>query len=340
MGSLKIGKTNFRPGTKSIFSVPVTKDLCGDITIDTHVITGKYDGPTLLLLSMLHGTEWLSVLILRELVRLIDPGKLRGNVIAIPVANPPAMLSNTRNVLDNSDDPDANRAFGGKHQWINNQITNTIENKFFKITDNLIDYHMSGWGYSMADISHSENYPDERISEASKNMALAYGVPIVHVRDADLKSRRSVGYGALKYGIAGISGGIGGVGFDQEREKSWLERNVNGTMNVMRYLDMLDGETTYCEKYLIVKGYWRASPLKGGLFQPLIGFERQYSVIKKGEPLAKIICPQTFHTIEEIESPGEGVLFYISRQRMIRPGGWGYGIANTETGQSYWIDGK
>lgn len=98
-------------------------DITGPVEIVTHVVAGAHEGPTLLLLSMLHGNEWFSALILRELVRRLDAASLRGSVLAVPVANAPAMLTRTRCVQDDSDDPDANRTFGGSYQWLSNQIS-------------------------------------------------------------------------------------------------------------------------------------------------------------------------------------------------------------------------
>ena len=96
MGLLTIADKLVQPGTKEIVTVPVTKDLGVDINIKAHVLAGKHEGPTFLFLSMLHGEEWFSVLILRELIRRIDLNKLKGNIIAIPVANPSAFNTGTR----------------------------------------------------------------------------------------------------------------------------------------------------------------------------------------------------------------------------------------------------
>jgi hypothetical protein len=54
--------------------------------------------------------------------------------------------------------------------------------------------------------------------------------------------------------------------------------------------------------------------------------------------LAKVIAPETFETIEELRSPGDGYIFYGCRNYMVRPGGWVFGVANAKT--SVWLDGK
>src|SRR3990172_2017794 len=113
MPELEIGGTRVPPGRRQIVVIPVTRDVAMPIDLYTHVVAGKKEGPTLLLLSMLHGNEWFSVLILRELLARLDPEKLSGNVIAVPVANVAAFATGTRVIVDDSDEPDANRTFAG-----------------------------------------------------------------------------------------------------------------------------------------------------------------------------------------------------------------------------------
>lgn len=326
-------------GTKSVVRVPVTKDLTGDIDLHAHLVAGREDGPTLLLLSMLHGNEWFSVLILREIVRRLDPARLRGAVIAIPVANPAAMATGTRCVLDDSDEPDANRAFGGPYQWISNQITRVIGETFLSQADYLIDYHVSDWGSTMADVSYAVDYSNAEVAAKSRAMALAYGFPAVHrlkIFTGLRGSRTSIGYAGEKFAVPGIVAEVGGLGFGEAREHAWLEANVEGTMSVMRQLGMLDGEPLRCERYLAIDEYWRVGPGVGGYLEPVVGLDRQFTEVQKGELLARVISPTTFETIEEIRSPGRGAIFYACRAHMVRPGSWAFGVANLEAGGSRW----
>ena len=96
MGSLTLAGSTIAPGTRTIVRAPVTRDLTGDVDILAHAVAGAHDGPTLLLLSMLHGNEWFSAVVIRELLGQVDAAALRGNLIAIPVANAPAMATATR----------------------------------------------------------------------------------------------------------------------------------------------------------------------------------------------------------------------------------------------------
>lgn len=339
MGKLTVYNTEVMPGEKKVITIPVTKDLGVEINIKAHVLAGKHEGPTLLILSMLHGEEWFSALIIREMINRLDLNQLKGNIIAIPVANTSAFNTGTRCVMDNSDEPDANRSFDGKYMWLTNQITRTIENEFMRISDYLIDYHIGGWGSTMADIGYGSDYEDEKTSEISKGMAIAYQFPMIHAMKlfkGTHSSRTSMGCAGVKYNIPAIVPEIGGLGFGKNIEEQWLEDNINGIMGNLKYLNMLEGEPDYCNKYLFIGDYWRTSPRNGGYIELKIGLDRQFTKIAKDEHLADVVDPETFEILEEIRSPGEGILFYMCRNFMSRPGGWTFGIADIE--KSKWVD--
>ena len=333
MGEMTLAGQTIRAGSKAAVRAHVTEDLAMPINIHAHVVAGASSGPTLLLLSMLHGNEWFSVIILRDLLKRIDPAALAGNVIAIPVANTAAFLTGTRCNMDNSDEPDANRTFGGIYEWITNQVTRTIEKEFFPQTDYLIDYHVSDWGSAMADISFTEDHSNPAVSEKSLAMALAYGYPALHahrVQTGLRGARTSLGCAGEKYEIPGIVSGVGGLGWGEAIESDWLELNVKGTLGVMKNLGMLEGAPEYCDRYFRIEDYWRVSPKVGGYLEPTIGLDRQFTEVQEGELLGTVTSPTTFEIIDELRSPGRGTIFYACRPYMVRPGAWAFGVADGE----------
>lgn len=323
---------------KKLIKTHVAKDLGVDIDIIAHVMTGRYDGPTLLITSMLHGEEWFSVLIIRELMRRLDLHCLRGNIVAIPVANVSSFNSNTRCVMDNSDEPDANRSFGGKYNCLSNSITRAIEERFMSISDFLIDYHVGTWGNRMADIGYGSDYADPEIVKRSRGMAMAYGFPVLHAMTlfkGTHSDRTAMGRAGVKYGIPGIVPEIGGLGFGEKMESAWIEDNMRGLNGALKFLGMLEGEVEYCDRYLQVGDYWRVSPRNGGYVELAIVASDPLTEVKKDQVLARVIDPQTFEVLEELVSPGDGYIFYGCRNYMVRPGGWVFGVAEKES--SRWV---
>lgn len=333
-----IGGEKVEKGEKKVITVHVAKDLGVDINIKAHVLRGKHDGPTLLITSMLHGEEWFSVLIIRELINNIDLDNLKGTIIAIPVANISSFNTSTRCIMDNSDEPDVNRSFNGKYNCLSNTITRVIEEEFMSRADFLIDYHVGTWGNRMADIGYGSDYKNKETSDISKEMALAYGFPVLHAMTlfkGTHSDRTSMGCAGAKYNIPGIVPEIGGLGFGELIENDWLKQNIKGIYGNLKYLKMIDGEPQYCDKYLEIGDYWRISPKNGGYVEVLIKPNDPLTKVSKGQILANIIDPETFKIIEELKSPGDGYIFYGCRNYMVRPGGWVFGVANIEN--SKWL---
>jgi len=327
-------------GEHSIVTVHVTKDLGVDINMTAHVLAGKQEGPTFLITSMLHGEEWFSTLIIRELIRVLDLDKLKGTIIAIPVCNESAFNTNTRCVMDNSDEPDANRSFDGRYNCLTNLITRCVEENFMSVADFLIDYHIGTWGNRMADIGYGADYADEKLVELSRGMALSYCFPVLHAMRLNVgthSNRTSMGCACQKFGIPGIVPEIGGLGWGEEQENKWIQENIRGILGNLTYLGMLDGEIPYCDKYLEVGNYYRVSPKNGGYIEVVLPKSDPLTHVKRGELMANVIDPKTFEVIEELRSPCDGVIFYGCRNYMVRPGGWVFGVADMEDNCSKWV---
>jgi predicted deacylase len=336
MPDISIAGTRVTAGTRGVARVPVARDLTGPVDIIAHVAAGADEGPTLLLLSMLHGNEWFSALIVREVMRRVNPEALKGAVLGVPVANAPAMLTNTRCIQDNSDEPDANRTFGGPYQWLTNQLSRAIAEHLMSQSHAIIDYHVGDWGATMADVSYVTDYSRSAVSSASRGLAVAYGFPVLHaltIHSGLRGPRTSLGYAGEQYGVPGIVAEVGGLGFGVERESAWLEENVAGTLSVMRHLGMIPGDVLRRDRYLEIHDYWRVGPRAGGYLEPHAGLDRQFTEVSENELLARVIDPQTFEVVDEVRSPGRGTMFYACRSHMVRPGGWAFGIAY----RSQWV---
>lgn len=329
-----------KPMDHQIITVPVTKDLGVDVNMTAHVLTGREPGPTLLITSMLHGEEWFSVLIIRALFKALDLSKLKGTVIAIPVANESAFNTNTRCVMDNSDEPDANRSFDGRYNCLTNLICRCVEENFLSKADYLIDYHVGTWGNRMADIGYGSDYPDAELVRISRGMAKAYCFPVLHamrLNQGTHSARNAMGCAGLKYGVPAIVPEIGGLGFGQAQEDAWIQDNIRGLLGNLSFLGMLEGEIPYCEKYLEVGEYFRVSPKNGGYVELALPSAGALTPVKRDQLLARVIDPKTFQVLEELRSPCDGMIFYGCRNYMVRPGGWVFGVANMEHNCSKWV---
>jgi predicted deacylase len=335
--------TDVAPGSRSIARLPITTRLDGSmLTVPIHVVRGATDGPTLLVVSALHGSEWFSVEVVHRVVTTVDPAGLRGTLIAIPVANPMAFERFTRMTPDESDEPDLNRVWPGGTTWITEQIAAVLDREILARTDYLIDLHTGPWGTSLAGISYSRDLPDRSVNQRSLEMAVAFGYPVIRALDAMsvFPGPRSItAYAGSARGIPSIGPNLGGAGFAPEAEAEWRDGNVAGTLGVMRHLGMLPGDPDLAPRYFhfATRGI-RVVPRHGGMLRPLAGPEELGGPVAKGQPLGTIISPYTFDVLEELVAPADGILFGIGRDYPVRPGDWCYFVADASEPTSRWVD--
>lgn len=338
---LVIGSTSVAAGERGRVDVPVMTMLNGsELNLSVHVIHGRQDGPTVCLLSTLHGGEWFSIEALRRVTRLLEPDGLRGTVLVVPVANPPAFGLGTRDTPGSSDSPDMNRAFGGRHAWTSDQLTRAVATNAIDRSDCLLDFHMGPWGSAFQDVLIGADFPGGVADEAER-LAIAFGSPII--RRADIVTgfpgpRSSIGYAGGVRGIPAMGVEVGGAGFDPRLEEAWWQVTVDGVLAVLGALDMVDDPPrTRPSRQLIYRTSHRVNPHHGGLLRSRFGGEHLGAEVSEGTLLGEVLSPYTNEVIEELRAPADGLLFYVARDYPVEPGGWAYGLAAMDD-SARWIE--
>lgn len=337
--SVTLGQATYATGVHR-HDVPVTVDLDDTaVELRTTVVVGSRPGPTMLVTSTLHGIEWLSIEVVNRLVASLDPTSLAGAVIALPVANQQAFGQLSRNTPDHSDNADLNRVFPGTETWLTEQLANAIATQLLPHADAVIDYHFGSWGHAMGSITYGSDYPDQNVVDRSREMALAYGWPLI--RSGPIATRfpgpRSlVGYAGTVLGIPSLIGGVGGAGFGLDIEEEWLTINVRGTRGAMSVLGMLEEEPPRADPYLDFQLMRRLNPRVAGMFYPVNPRETIGREVHAGEVLGHVLDPYTFKLRETLTAPCDGYLMYIARWQPVRPGDWAFGVIDKDHHATKW----
>ncbi len=325
---------------RSFHRYPVTTDLHGgEIRLAVHEITGARDGPTLALLSSLHGGEWLSIEMVRRLVVRLDPAAMAGRVLAVPVGNPAALNHLTRNTPDESDSADLNRIFPGQFTWLADLLARAITEHILKKCQYVIDMHLGLWGSSFYTVVWPKDLPDADQVKRAGIMAHAYGCPMVFHRNVVTEfpgPRSAVGYAGAQLGVVPLVVEIGGAGFAPELEERWIEENVNGMMSVMRAIGMLPGEPIRLERYFHYTRNIRVNPSVAGYLLPEIGPEALTRDAPAGTMAGRVISPYSFEELEVLRAPVRGVWTLIARPYPVRPGYWAYAVADLDAPGTGW----
>ena len=304
-----------KPGTQARIPLKIGLDPLGrELTIPVHILHGKEDGPTLTITSTIHGDELNGVTIIRHLLYGMDLNpstsddlvyveKLRGTLLIVPICNPEAVILDTRR---SSDGRDLNRCFPGSPNGTHSaRIANAIFEQVVMKGSYLIDLHTAP--------ARRTNAPHVRANcdrDDSKELARAFGTPIVlHSIGPEGSLRRT----ATGVGIHSI---LLEAGTANVFERGAIAVGVQGIMNVMIHLDMIDGNLHRPEWRLIVrKSRWVRSPRGGMLHPAIIAGE----LVEKGQAIAHVTNPLSGDA-ESILSPMSGVAVGLATSPIVREG--------------------
>lgn len=318
------------PLVHSVRRIPITTDLNGgQLSLIIHDLRGDCEGPTLAIVGTVHGNEWFYIEVIRRLIEELRIMPLCGRVLLVPVANPSAFGQLSRTTPDDSDTPDLNRAFPGLYTSITERLAATIEQEILQQSQFLIQLDCGPWGWAIGEVMYGTDYPDRVVVEKSRELAIAFDWPLIRsstLVTAHPGPKSLSGYAGVKYRIPSILAEIGGSGFDNAIEEGWINANISGTLGVLRHLGMLPTAPASTIRQVICPRRARANPSVGGMLYPHLGQDALGTEISKGQLLGSVLDPYTFEVLEELRSPGDGWLFYLSRIKPVRPGDFAMGV--------------
>lgn len=225
-----------------------------NINLPVRVLRAKKDGPVLLLTGGLHGDELNGIEIIRQMLFREQLMPERGTIIAIPLVNVYGFIQNARGVPDGKD---INRSFPGvKGGSLARLLAYTLIQKIIPQVDYGIDFHTGG--------ASRANYPQIRCTlniEMNKELALAFAPPVILDSPLIDKSFRKVANQRGKHILVYEAGEA--LRFDEHG----IQEGINGTLRVMKHLDMIDGAPEPNNTEIYQKSTWTRAKY-AGLFQP------------------------------------------------------------------------
>lgn len=252
------------------------------------------DGPVLLLTGGTHGDEFEGPSAIMRLVHQLDPEVLRGQIIAIPALNMPAVAVSSR--VTPLDGENLNRAFPGEASGgPTAMIAGFLETQILPLCDAAIDLHSGGKASYFQPCSLPTNAANAELAAKNMELARVFGLPLIW-RLGAFNDARSVNGAAARAGVPMIAtelGGGGGV------DPDIADAAEAGILRVMHHLGILDGSPTPAISSRLVE---IAAPTDS-LYAHAEGlFDRAVSA---GQEVAKGDMAGSFHYLTEPERPPE-----------------------------------
>jgi uncharacterized protein len=234
-------------------------------------VTGSADGPTLTVISGVHGCEYASMGGVRRWLRSLEGRELRGRVRAVPVLNLTAFAARTPFVVP-EDGKNLNRSFPGDPAGtLAERLAWDAFTQLIRGSDAYVDVHCGDLVEALQPFTLYEAGPAEH---RARELATAYGLPYV-IRQPTGTDRTVNGTStasAAGVGIPAITAEAGGCGLLEENA---VAKHVAGLNSVLASLGMTaarqaavpSSEPVYLDRFLWLRGRevgWWAPAVRPG----------------------------------------------------------------------------
>jgi predicted deacylase len=273
-------------------------------------VAGAKPGPVLFVNAGVHGGEYPAIEAVIRLSKTLDPKKISGTVILMPVLSLPSFRTRTPFVCP-IDNVNPNRVFPGVPKGsYSEQMTHALINEFVVHADAYIDLHGGDIPEALVPFVICRAGNDE-VARKSKEIAMTFGLAYVLAVSKPVQpAKGSSSYAAAaEKGIPAILAEAGGVGQLQEEA---VELLVNGVQRVMQHLGMLpedrrlkieDGK----KSKVLTKFEWLYTK-HPGMWYPKVAAG---DAVKKGKEIGAV--GDLFgDVLERIISPVDGVVLFLT----------------------------
>ena len=291
-------------GEQADIDLAVTQNTSGaDVTIPVHVRRGPEEGSVVFVTAALHGDEINGTGAVRELINDPEFVLKRGSVILVPVLNLLAFERHSRYLPDRRD---LNRCFpGSKSGSMAGRMAHTLFSEIVSRSDFGIDLHTAA--------VRRTNYPTVRGDLGSavvKRLAEAFGSELI------LNGKGPQGAFRRESCESGCPTIIMEGGEVWKVEPGIVETAVRGVKNVLKDLDMLEGEADQPDYQVSInKTQWVRAEWGGFLhFHAKPG-----QVVTKGQALATN-SNLLGREISVLTAPFNGVVLGMTTLPSVSPG--------------------
>lgn len=316
MGKIKIKNIETEEGNKSFGFIDVDKSSTTMYKFPISIINGSEPGSTLCLLGGIHGLEYSSIEAVIRVVKHVNPKKMRGVLLAVPVANQASFEARTP-FINPIDGLNLNRCFPGDPKGtMSYRVAHTLFSEIISKADYLIDCHGGDLTEDIYDFLIMGISDDDRVNKTMMDMAACFNVKFVLTGlETDMRGQPISGTtmtATTVYGIPSITveSGRGGVLCEHS-----VEFIYDGLINTMKYLGMIEGKPHKYD-YVLNPIIFHVNAEKGGLFHPKVKLGEKVSA---GDTVATVT--NVFgEIIQTVTSPDDSMVVFLRTSYAVSSG--------------------
>jgi len=301
-----VGTVVARPGLRVTGTIPVP-GLEGVIPVV--VVRGLDPGPTACITAGVHGAEYVGIEAAIRTANGLDPRTLRGTVVVVPVANPPAFAARSIYVCP-LDGKNLNRVFPGSADGsASERIAHALFTEAISRADAHIDLHGGDLNEALVPFVIYSRDASADVMARSRAMAEAFGLP--YVIEGSVPGAAFAAAAAA--GVPSILPEAGGQGILDE---AMVSLHLRGIRNVLGLLGMIPEKPGPVEAPVLVSSFVWVRSEHAGLFYPRV---RVGAPITSGEPVGEI-RDWYGQTVAHLSCPASGVVLFVVTTPATNPG--------------------
>jgi len=274
-----------------------------------HVVAGAEVGPTVLVQAAVHGTEVIATVAILHFVKKIDPRRLRGTVIAVPVVNRVGFELGERG--SRIDGKDISQLFPGNPRGsVSDQVAHVYFHEVVARANVMIDFHAGGQtAYERYVLFTAERDPANLtdLERKRRKLVVAFGLDQAAFFPPDTFGTSRAEEAMAAAGVVMIQPEFGGGtgwfknGADNVRD---AERGIWNTLKALRMVDgPFEADGPLCTVYNASVVLWK--PPVDGLFIRKKGFG---DFVRAGEAYGVIQDPYTGRVLAEMPAPRDATV--------------------------------
>lgn len=303
---IRLGDVIAKPGTKEYgFLEAGEMQDNTSVKLPFAIINGSEDGPILYVQAASDGNELNGIAVIHHILNTVPPGKLRGGIIAVPIAN--AFAFHFKQAYSIADGKKMNRCFPGKKDGTSSErIAYRLFHEAVMQSQYCIDLHQGGVS-PMVDSLNVRVDKRHKLHNKCLELARVFGIGYI----LDQKGPKGqLAQAAPDKGIPAIDPELGGChGWDETS----IQKGIRGVENVLRHYGFIDGTPAIPDGQIVVKKFQEIHNNRGGFIKYRA---KMYELLEYRAPVADI-CDAFGRKLETVTAPKKGVLWSTSLYPMV-----------------------
>jgi predicted deacylase len=303
--TMTVGTAIAKRGEVAYGELRVTAGVDSGYNISVAVIHGAKPGKVVAFVAGAHGTEYTSAVALTRLIAKIDPARLTGTVIVVPLVNVASFEQMTVHV-NPIDHKGMNNGYPGARDGTQSQRgAAAIAEQVVASADIIVDLHGGDIDEDLRPYTYWTRIGDAGKDAEMRKLVMAFGIDHVILRDADIANPgRTLGGYALGLGKLSI---VAEAGRSAQVLPADVNMLVGGCLNVLGSLKMIDRVVKPVLKPVYITAGTRVPADKVGMWFPTVLRDTR---VAKGQVVG-YTTDYVGRRTGEVRSPVAGLVTFI-----------------------------